>query len=152
MEVVMWADFRKFIARGNVMDMAVGVIIGAAFGTVVKSLVDDVIMPPIGKLTGGVDFSNLFVNLGTGSYATLEEAKKAGAATINYGLFLNNVITFLIVAFAVFMLVRAYSSLREKPAEPAASTDKECPFCRMRVPLGATRCGHCTSDLTPARV
>ncbi|MBX6363708.1 MAG: large-conductance mechanosensitive channel protein MscL [Gemmatimonadetes bacterium] len=149
----MWADFKKFIAKGNVIDMAVGIIIGAAFGTVVKSLVDDVIMPPIGKLTGGVDFSNLFITLGPGSYATLDEAKKAGAATINYGVFLNNVITFFIVAFAVFLLVRAYSKLREQPeAAPAAPTDKECPFCKMRVPLGATRCGHCTSDLTPVRV
>ena len=144
----MWADFRKFIARGNVLDMAVGIIIGAAFTTVVKSLVDDIIMPPIGKLMGGVDFSNLYITLGSGSYANLAAAKQAGAATINYGLFLNNVISFLIVAFAVFMLVRSFTKLqRKEAAAPAAPTEKECPLCRMKIPLAATRCGHCTVDL-----
>ncbi len=143
----MLADFRKFIARGNVLDMAVGIIIGAAFTTVVKSLVDDVIMPPIGKLTGGVDFSNLFVTLGAGHYESLKAAKDAGAATINYGLFLNNIISFLIVAFAVFMLVRGFTKLQRKEAAPAAPTEKECPLCRMKIPVAATRCGHCTADI-----
>ncbi len=144
----MWADFRKFIARGNVLDMAVGIIIGAAFTTVVTSLVDDIIMPPIGKLTGGVDFSNLFLTLGTGHFDSLKAAKDAGVATVNYGLFINNVITFLIVAFAVFMLVRGFSKLQKKEAAPAAPTEKECPLCRMKIPVAATRCGHCTMDLT----
>ncbi len=145
----MWADFRKFIARGNVLDMAVGIIIGAAFTTVVKSLVDDIIMPPIGKLTGGVDFTNLFVTLGTGHFDSLKAAKDAGAATINYGLFFNNIITVLIVAFAVFMLVRGFSKLqKQEAAAPAAPTEKECPLCRMKIPVAATRCGHCTAELT----
>jgi large conductance mechanosensitive channel len=149
----MWNEFRKFIARGNVLDMAVGIIIGAAFTTVVKSLVDDIIMPPIGRLTGGVDFSNLFINLSGGEFASLADAKAAGAATINYGLFLNNVISFLIVAFAVFLLVRAYNRLIEtvtrKNAEeaPPPPSEKECPYCRYKIPVAATRCGHCTSEI-----
>ncbi len=143
----MWPEFKKFLIRGNVLDMAVGIIIGAAFTTVVKSLVDDIIMPPIGKLTGGVDFSNLFITLGSGNYAALADAKKAGVATINYGLFLNNCITFLIVAFAVFMLVKAVSQLQKKEAAPAVPTEKECPLCRMKIPVAATRCGHCTAEL-----
>ncbi len=144
----MWSEFRKFIARGNVLDMAVGIIIGAAFTTVVKSLVDDIIMPPLGRITGGVDFSNLFINLGPGTYTALDQAKKAGAATINYGLFLNNVTSFLIVAFAVFLLVKGYNHLREeKEARPAAPTETECPHCCLKIPVKASRCGHCTSDL-----
>ncbi len=143
----MWAEFKKFIMRGNVLDMAVGIIIGAAFTTVVKSLVEDIIMPPIGRLTGGMDFSNLFLTLGSGNFASLADAKKAGVATINYGLFLNNVITFLIVAFAVFVLVKAVSQLQRKEAPPPAS-EKECPLCRMKIPVAATRCGHCTTDLS----
>jgi len=146
----MWADFRKFIMRGNVLDMAVGIIIGAAFTTVVKSLVDDIIMPPIGKVTGGVDFSNLFVTLGSGQFANLADAKKAGVATINYGLFVNNVISFLIVAFAVFMLVRAVAKL-QKPVAAAAPAEKDCPFCAMKIPVAARRCGHCTADLNAVR-
>jgi large conductance mechanosensitive channel len=132
--------------RGNVLDLAVAVIIGAAFGAIVKSLVDDIIMPPIGLLLGGVDFSNLFINLSGGSYPTLAAAKEAGAATINYGVFLNNVITFLIVAFAVFMVVRAVNRMR-RPAPAPAVTTKECPFCASSIPLKATRCPACTSDL-----
>ena len=144
----MWSEFKKFIARGNVLDMAVGIIIGAAFTTVVKSLVDDIIMPPLGRITGGVDFSNLFINLGPGTYAALDQAKKAGAATINYGLFLNSVTSFLIVAFAVFLLVKGYNHLREeKEGVPAGPTENECPHCRFKIPVNATRCGHCTSDL-----
>ena len=144
----MLSEFRKFIVRGNVIDLAVGIVIGAAFTTVVKSFVDDILMPPIGRITGGVDFSNLFIDLSRGGYATLAEAREAGAATINYGLFLNNVIAFLIVAFAVFLLVRAYDRLRTlEEAAPPATTEKECPFCVMRIPRDATRCGHCTSEL-----
>jgi large conductance mechanosensitive channel len=141
-------EFRKFIARGNVIDLAVGLVIGAAFATVVGSFVEDVLMPPIGLALGGVDFSNLFITLSSGSYATLAEAREAGAATINYGLFLNNVITFLIVAFAVYLVVRAYNRMR-MPAT-VAPTEAACPFCQIPIPLAATRCGHCTSQL-PAR-
>jgi len=147
----MLADFRKFIVRGNVIDLAVGIVIGAAFTTVVKSFVDDILMPPIGRAAGGVDFSNLFINLSPGEYASLAEAKEAGAATINYGLFLNNVIAFVIVAFAVFLLVRVYDRYRtlEESAPPTAD-EKDCPFCRMRIPREASRCGHCTSQLSAA--
>ncbi len=148
----MLSEFRKFVARGNVLDMAVGIIIGAAFTTVVKSLVDDIIMPPIGRLTGGVDFANLYINLSGGSYASLAEAKDAGAATINYGLFLNNTISFLIVAFAVFMLVRNYNRFMERgEKEEAPGPQPEarlCPQCRFEIPPEATRCGHCTTQLT----
>jgi large conductance mechanosensitive channel len=144
----MLSEFRKFIARGNMIDLAVGIVIGAAFTSVVKSLVDDVLMPPIGLLTGGVDFSNLYVNLSGGSYASLADAQKAGAATINYGVFINNVISFLIVALAIFMVVQAYNRVRTlEESAPPAPTEKDCPFCKMRVPLAATRCGHCTSEL-----
>jgi large conductance mechanosensitive channel len=144
----MIGEFRKFVARGNVVELAVGIVIGAAFTTVVKSLVDDVIMPPIGLVTGGVDFSNLYLNLGGEQYASLAEAREAGAPTINYGLFINNVISFLIVAFAVFLLVQAYNRVREeRESVPAAPTDKECPHCRFKIPVGATRCAHCTSEL-----
>jgi large conductance mechanosensitive channel len=148
----MLGDFRKFIARGNVLDMAVGIIIGAAFTSVVRSLVDDIIMPPIGMAMGGVDFTSLFINLSGGEYVSLAEAQEAGAATINYGLFINALIAFLIVAFAVFMLVRSYTRMterfaREAEAAPAAPTQKACPHCFMEVPVAATRCGHCTSDI-----
>jgi large conductance mechanosensitive channel len=143
-------DFRTFIARGNVIDLAVGIVIGAAFTTVVKSFVDDILMPPIGMLTGGVDFSDLYLSLSGQEFASLEEAKAAGAATLNYGVFLNNVIAFLIVAFAVFLIVQAYNRIRDDmDAGPAEPTDKECPFCRFKVPLAASRCAHCTSELTP---
>jgi large conductance mechanosensitive channel len=145
----MMQEFRKFIARGNVIDLAVGIVIGAAFTSVVKSFVDDILMPPIGRLTGGVDFSNLYINLSGGRYDSLADAKAAGAATINYGVFLNNVLAFLIVSLAIFMIVQAYNRVRtlEESAPPAA-TEKDCPFCQMRIPLAATRCGHCTSDLS----
>lgn len=144
----MWSEFRKFISRGNVMDLAVGVVIGAAFTKIVDSFVKDILMPPIGMLTGGVDFSNLYINLSRQRYASLAEATEAGAPTINYGLFLNNVIAFVIVAFAIFLLVRAYNRLREeRESEPAAPTDMECPYCRFKIPIGATRCAHCTSEL-----
>ena len=147
----MWQDFKAFLMRGNVIDLAVGVIIGAAFGTVVSSLVDDVIMPPIGLALGGVDFSSLYVLLKAGPkapppYASLADARAAGAVTVNYGAFINNVVTFLIVALAVFLLVRAISRLYKRPAPPAPDT-KPCPFCAMTIPLAATRCPNCTSQL-----
>ena len=145
----MLKDFKEFIMRGNVIDMAVGIIIGAAFSTIVKSLVDDVIMPPIGLLLGKVDFSNLFLVIRegktAGAYATLAAAKAAGAVTINYGQFINTVISFLIVAFAVFMLIRAVNRLRkETPPEPDT---RECPYCLSMIPVKAIRCAHCTSEL-----
>ena len=147
----MWSDFKAFIMRGNVLDLAVGVIIGAAFGTVVKSMVDDVIMPPIGLAIGGVDFSNLFVVLKEGAtsappYASLADAKAAGAVTLNYGAFINTIITFLIVALAVFMLVRVVSKLHKQPAPPPPDT-KSCPQCATAIPIAAKRCPNCTSQL-----
>jgi large conductance mechanosensitive channel len=146
----MWKEFREFIERGNVVDMAVGIIIGAAFSTMVSSLVNDIIMPPIGLLLGGVDFTNLFITLGSGEYASLAEAQAAGAATINYGLFINNLITFLIVAFAVFLLVRAVQRMQtlkgEEPA-PEAPTTKKCPECLSEIPIEARRCAYCTTQL-----
>jgi len=145
----MLKDFREFVMRGNVVDLAVAVIIGAAFGKIVTSLVNDVIMPPIGLVLGNVDFSNLFINLSGASYKSLAEAKAAGAATINYGLFLNTLIDFLIVAFVIFLLVRAVSRMQRLQAAPAPATPttKECPFCISAVPLKAVRCPHCTSEL-----
>lgn len=145
-------DFKEFIMRGNVVDMAVGIIIGAAFGAIVKSLVDDVIMPPIGMALGNVDFTNLFVVLkqgaAAGPYATLADAKKAGAVTVNLGVFINTIISFLIVAFAVFIFVRNVNKLqKEKEAPPAVPTTKDCPFCFSVIPIKATRCPHCTSEL-----
>jgi large conductance mechanosensitive channel len=149
----MWKDFKAFIMRGNVLDLAVAVVIGAAFGVVVKSLVDDVIMPPIGLALGHVDFSNLYVLLKDGiksapPYASLVDAKAAGAVTLNYGMFVNNVITFLIVALAVFIVVRSASKVYKKPA--SAPTTKPCPYCTMDIPLAATRCPNCTSELKAA--
>jgi large conductance mechanosensitive channel len=147
----MLKEFKEFAMRGNVLDLAVGIIIGASFGTIVKSLVDDVIMPPIGLALGNVDFADLFLLLKGGPkaappYATLAEAQAAGAVTVNYGIFINAVITFLIVAFAVFLLVRAANQLRPQEV-PAAPTTKDCPFCRLAIPLGASRCPQCTSEL-----
>ena len=144
----MLKEFKEFAMRGNVIDLAVGVIIGAAFGTIVKSLVEDVLMPPIGLLVGGLDFSNLFVSLSGQHYPSLAAAKEAGAPTINYGLFLNNVLNFMIVAFAVFLLVRQINRLkRETPVPPPAPTEKPCPYCISTIQLAATRCPHCTSEL-----
>ncbi len=140
----MLKDFKEFAMRGNVMDLAVGVIIGAAFGKVVSSLVEDVIMPPIGKLLGHVNFSDLYVNLSGKIYKSLIDAKADGAATLNYGLFLNTVINFLIVAFAVFLVVHQVNRWTKKPAAP---TTKDCPQCALTIPIAAKRCGHCTSQL-----
>ena len=145
-------EFREFAMRGSVVDMAVGIIIGAAFGTIVTSLVSDIIMPPIGLLLGNVHFSNLFAVLKDGAqagpYASLAEAGKAGAVTINYGVFVNSVISFLIVALAVFMLVRGINQLKRK--EEAAPATKDCPHCLSKVAIKATRCAFCTSELKPA--
>jgi large conductance mechanosensitive channel len=148
----MLKEFKEFAMRGNVVDMAVGIIIGGAFGTIAKSLVADVLMPPIGLLMGGVDFSNLFVTLKEGAtagpYLALADAQSAGAVTVNYGVFLNSVISFLIVAFAVFLVIKAINRMkREEEAPPAELTTKECKFCQMTIPIKATRCGHCTSEL-----
>lgn len=144
----MWREFKEFAMRGNVLDMAIGIIIGAAFGKIISSFVNDILMPPIGLLLGGVDFSDLFINLSGKPYASLAEAKAAGAATINYGVFLNTVLDFVIVAFVVFLLVRQVNRLRRQPEPaPAAPTTKECPYCLSVISLRATRCPYCTSDL-----
>ena len=141
----MLKEFKEFAMRGNVLDMAVGIIIGAAFGKIITSFVNDILMPPIGLLLGKVDFSNLFVNLSTQSFNTIAEAKKAGVATINYGLFLNTVLDFVIVAFAIFLLIKQVNKLNRKPAP--APTTKDCPYCLSAIPIPAVRCAHCTSQL-----
>lgn len=151
----MLKEFKEFALRGNVVDMAIGIIIGAAFGTIVKSLVDDIIMPPIGLLLGGVDFANLHILLKPGDpappYATLVDAQTAGAVSINYGLFINAVISFIIVAIVVFLIVRSINRMREEEeAPPAEPTTKVCPFCFSEIAIKATRCAHCTSELAAA--
>ena len=145
----MFKEFKEFAMRGNVLDMAVGIIIGAAFGRIITSLVSDVIMPPIGLLLGKVDFSGLFLNISGKSYDTLAAAKAAGAATINYGTFLNTVIDFIIVAFVIFLLVRQINRWN-KPAPAAAPTTKECPYCVSAISIKATRCPNCTSQVAAA--
>ena len=147
----MFKEFKEFIMRGNVLDLAIAVIIGAAFGKIVTSLVDDIIMPPVGLLLGKVDFSNLFLNLGDAPYATLAEARTAGAPTLNYGIFINQVISFLIVAFVVFLIVRTANRLKSKQdAATGEPTTKDCPFCLSTIPLKATRCAECCVDLQAA--
>ena len=151
----MLEEFKKFAMRGNVVDMAVGIIIGGAFGTNVKSLVADVIMPPVGLLLGGVDFSDLFITLKEGAtagpYATLASAQEAGAVTISYGVFINAVISFLIVAFAVFLLIRAINKMQAEEEEPTAEpTEKDCPYCMTSIAIKASRCPNCTSELSDA--
>ena len=144
----MLKEFKEFIMRGNVLDMAIGIIIGGAFGKIITSLVNDVLMPPIGVLLGNVDFANLFVNLSGKPYASLADAKAAGAATINYGLFLSTIIDFVIVAFVIFLMVRAVNRMRrEQEAPPAVPTTKECSYCLSSIPIKATRCPNCTSQL-----
>lgn len=148
----MFKEFKEFAMKGNVVDMAVGIIIGAAFGAIIKSLVDDVIMPPIGLILGNVDFSNLFVVLkagkAAGPYLSLADAKAAGAVTLNYGTFINTVISFLIVAFSVFILIKRINRLkREEAPAPAAPTTKACPYCVSIIPIGAVKCPFCTSEL-----
>ncbi len=141
-------EFKQFVMRGNVIDMAVGVIIGGAFGKIVSSMVSDVIMPPIGLLLGKVDFSSLYINMSGKAFTSLAEAQKAGAPTLNYGLFLNNVINFLIVAFVIFMMIKQINKLQKpaKPGSPAAPTTKECPFCCSTIAIKAVRCPNCTSQ------
>ncbi len=147
-------EFKEFAVKGNVVDMAVGIIIGAAFGTIVKSLVSDIIMPPIGLLLGNVDFSNLFIVLkqgaaGTASFTTIAEAQAAGAVTLNYGMFINTIISFLIVAFAIFILIKNLNRLKrkEEAAPVAAPATRDCPYCLTAIPIGAKRCPHCTSNI-----
>lgn len=142
----MLKEFKEFAMRGNVLDMAVGIIIGAAFGKIVTSLVNDILMPPFGLVLGKMDFSNLFLNISGISYPSLAAAKAAGAATINYGIFINNVIDFLIVAFVIFLLIRQVNRWN-KPAPAAAPPTKDCPYCASAIPLKATRCPLCTSEL-----
>jgi large conductance mechanosensitive channel len=144
----MFNEFKKFIKRGNVLDLAIGVVIGASFGKIVSSLVDDVFMPVLGLFVKQVDFSDLFINLspGKGDFATLAAAKAAGASTLNYGMFGNNIVQFLIVAFAIFMLMKAVNRFMEKPA-PAPPDTKDCPYCATKISIKATRCPHCTSQL-----
>ena len=151
----MFKEFKDFAMRGNVMDMAIGIVIGGAFATIVKSFVADVIMPPIGLLLGGVDFANLHLVLKAGStlgpYATLADAQAAGAVSINYGVFISSVVSFLIVAFALFMVIKGMNNMqREKEAPPAEPKTKECKFCATEIPLKAVRCPHCTADLSAA--
>jgi len=148
----MLKEFKEFAIKGSFVDMAVGVIIGAAFGAIVKSLVEDIIMPPVGVLLGNVDFSNLFIILKNGAlagpYSSIAEARKAGAVTLNYGLFLNTVISFIIIAFSVFLLVKSINRLRRlEQIPPEEPLTRECPFCLSAVPAKALKCGHCTSDL-----
>lgn len=145
----MFKEFKDFIMRGNVIDLAVGIIIGAAFSKIVSSFVSDILMPPIGLLLGKVDFSNLFWSLDGQEYASLALAQEAGAPTLNYGLFINNIIDFLIVALAIFLVVRQVNKLNApKEAAPEAPTTKDCPYCLSSIPIGATRCPQCTSDLS----
>lgn len=144
----MLKEFKTFAMKGNVIDLAIGVILGAAFGKIVSSFVADILMPPIGLLLGKVDFSNLYINLSGGTFASLADAKKAGAATLNYGLFFNQVIDFVIVAFCVFLVVKAINK-NNKVEAPAAVTTRSCPLCISVIPLAAKKCPQCTSDLTP---
>jgi large conductance mechanosensitive channel len=147
----MWNEFRKFIARGSVVELAVGIVIGAAFASVVNSFVNDVLMPPVGLVTGGVNFTELYIPLSDDVYATRAEAMAAGAPIISYGLFISSIIAFLIVAMAVFMLVKSYNRISEpKEATPVTPTERECPQCLFKVPVKATRCAHCTSVIAAA--
>lgn len=145
----MFKEFREFIMKGNVLDLAIGIVIGAAFGKIVTSLVEDIIMPPIGLLLGGVDFTNLYINLSSDNYPSLAAAKAAGAATINYGVFLNTLFQFLIIAFVLFFIIRAVNRLR-RPSEPSTPEMMKCPYCLSDIPVGATRCPNCTSELKMA--
>lgn len=142
----MFKEFKEFAVKGNVIDLAVGIVMGVAFGAIVSSFVNDIIMPPIGLLLGNIDFANLFINLSGTAYPSLKAAKDAGAATINYGVFINTVLNFIIVALVVFVLVRQINRLKKEPA-PAAPNTKECKYCLSSIPIKATRCPHCTSQL-----
>jgi large conductance mechanosensitive channel len=140
----MYKEFKEFVMRGNVVDLAIGVVIGAAFGKIVTSFVEDILMPPIGLALGNVDFSNLFINLSGKDYPSIAAAKAAGAATLNYGIFINNIINFLIIAFVIFLLIRQINRMQRPAAAPAT---KDCPHCLSAVPAKATKCAHCTSEL-----
>ena len=140
-----FGEFKEFIMRGNMMDMAVGIVLGGAFGTIITSLVEDVIMPVVSLATGGIDFKNWFVSLDGSHYATVEAAKEAGAATLNYGLFITAIINFVIIGFVIFLIVKGMNKMRNKPEE--APTTKECPFCKTEIAIEATRCPHCTSEI-----
>lgn len=142
----MWQEFKAFLSKGNVLDLAVGIIIGAAFGKIVSSAVSDLIMPIVGVIIGKVDFTNLFLVLGEGHFTTLEEAKKAGVSTLNYGIFLNNVVDFVIIGFAVFLIVKFAQRIRQTSIT-AAPTTKNCPFCQSVIPIAAVKCAHCCSEL-----
>jgi len=144
----MFKEFKEFAMRGNVLDMAIGIIIGAAFGKIITSLVNDVIMPPIGLLLGRIDFANLFINISGTYYSSLSEAKAAGAATVNYGVFINTIIDFIIVAFVIFLMVRQINRFKKPAPASLALTSKECPYCYTVIPIKATRCPSCTSQLT----
>jgi len=142
----MYKEFKEFVMRGNVVDLAIGVVIGAAFGKIVTSFVEDILMPPIGLALGNVDFSNLFINLSAKNYPSIAAAKAAGAATLNYGIFINNIINFLIIAFVIFLLIRQINRM-QRPEPAAAPATKDCPYCLSAVPIKATKCAHCTSEL-----
>jgi len=142
----MYKEFKEFIMRGNVVDLAVAVVIGAAFGKIVTSFVEDILMPPIGLALGNADFSNLFINLSGKDYPSVVAAKAAGAATLNYGIFFNNILNFVIIAFAIFLLIKQINRM-QKPAPATAPATRDCPYCLSAVPLKATRCAHCTSEL-----
>jgi len=147
----MFKEFKTFIMRGNVLELAIGIIIGTAFNAIVNSLVEDIIMPPVGLLLGGADFTDLFITLTAGTYATLEEAQAAGAVTINYGVFINTILDFLIVSLTIFLVVRQVNRWsRQKDEEPAPPTTKECPHCHTTIPVKATRCPNCTTELEQA--
>lgn len=148
-EKKMLKEFKEFALRGNVIDLAIGIIIGGAFGKIVTSLVNDILMPPIGLLLGKVDFASLYWNISGKRYASLADAQAAGAATINYGIFINNVIDFIIVAFVIFLLIRQINRLAKKPEAPAAPTTRECPFCMTQISVKASRCPNCTSEVKP---
>ena len=140
----MLKEFKEFAMRGNVLDMAIGIVIGVAFGRIIASLVEDIIMPPIGLALGNVDFANLFINLSGKDYASVAAAKAAGAATLNYGIFLNTILNFIIIAFAIFLMIRSFNRMRQPDSAPAT---KDCPLCLSVIPIKATRCAHCTSEL-----
>ena len=143
----MLKEFKEFAMKGPVIELAVGVIIGAAFGKIISSLVDDIIMPPIGRMLGNVDFANLFVNLSDKEYPSVAAAKAAGAATVNYGIFFNTILNFLIIAFVLFLIIRQMNALKKPEPAAAAATTKDCPHCLSAIPLKATKCAHCTADL-----
>jgi large conductance mechanosensitive channel len=146
----MLQEFKEFALRGNVLDLAIAVIIGSAFGAIVNSFVSDILMPPIGLLVGNAEFSDLFINLSGGRYETLAAAQEAGAVTINYGMFANTIINFIIIAFALFLIVRQVNRLQRKEEKPEEPTTKQCPYCLSTIPLAATRCPHCTAELESA--